>query len=125
MAVKPGLGLTLPVKLGNNGYFQVAWDVPTQTKSNLINLILTKKGERVMQPEFGCDIHNIIFEQVSSDIEANVKGTIEEAVAVWMPFVSIEGVEIQKNEDFNRVNVSITYSIKLGITVTDNITLVI
>ena len=44
------LGITLPIKLGKTGYFEQAFDTITQVKSNLINLLLTVKGERVFQP---------------------------------------------------------------------------
>ena len=122
MAVKPGLGLVLPVHDGSNGYFQVAWDALTQTKSNLTNLILTKKGERVFQPEFGCNIHNLVFEQITDDIEANAKGAIEEAVQVWLPFVTINNVQLTKNEDSNVVYITIVFNLRTNVSITDSIT---
>lgn len=125
MAVRPGLGLTLPISLGSNGYFQVAWDALTQTKTNLTNLILTKKGERVMQPDFGCNIHNLVFEQITDDIEANAKGAIEEAVQLWLPFVSINDVQLVKDEESNRVFLTIVFSLQSGVNITDVITLVL
>jgi hypothetical protein len=125
MAVKPGLGLTLPIGLGGNGYFKVAYDALTQAKTNLTNLVLTKKGERVMQPSFGCNIHNQIFEHITSDIEANVAGAIEEAASIWMPFITINSVQLAKDEDRNRAYVTIVFSLKTNVSITDSITLVI
>jgi hypothetical protein len=55
------IGITLPLQLGNTGYFEQSFDTLTQVKSNFINLILTRKGERVHQPEFGCCIHNYLL----------------------------------------------------------------
>lgn len=125
MARKPGLGITLPVQRGATGFFNVAFDALTQIKSNLTNLILTKKGERVMQPEFGCDIHNLLFEQITDDIQANARGTIEEAAQIWMPFVSIDDVQIRKDEDHNTTYVTVSFSLKTSVNVSDTITLVI
>ena len=120
-----GLGLVLPIRLGTNGYFQVAYNALTQTKTNLTNLILTKKGERVMQPEFGCNLHNILFEQITDDIRANSRGAIEEAVQVWMPFVTINDVKLTKSEDTNAVYLEIVFSLKTNVNITSVITLVI
>ena len=55
-----GIGITLPIQIGNMGYFQQSFDTLVQVKSNFINLILTRKGERVHQPEFGCGIHDYL-----------------------------------------------------------------
>jgi len=46
-------GITLPLGRGETGFFQQAFVSFEQAKSNLKNLLLTKKGERIMQPNFG------------------------------------------------------------------------
>ena len=92
------LGITLPLERGNTGYFAQGRDILTQVKSNLTNLILTKKGERVLQPEFGCDVHRIIFEPITDDNVAYVRGTIEAAVNIWLPYVTIEDVVVVRDE---------------------------
>ena len=46
-------GITLPVQRGNTGYFSQAFNSFEQAKSNLKNLLLTRKGERIFQPNFG------------------------------------------------------------------------
>ena len=125
MAVQPGLGLTLPVQDGPTGYFDVAYDVVTQVKSNITNLLLTKKGERIMNPTFGCGIHSLVFDQITDDILANARGAIEESIQTWMPFVSVSDVQLQKKEDTNQVYLTITFSIKAGVNLTDVLTLVI
>lgn len=125
MAKKPGLGLTLPVQRGATGFFNTAFDALTQTKSNLINLILTKKGERVMQPTFGCNIHNMIFENITNDTQANARGAIQEATQIWLPFVSIDDVKLTKDEDHNKIYVSVSFSIKTSANISDTITLVL
>jgi phage baseplate assembly protein W len=118
------LGITLPLERGNNGYFAQGRDILSQVKSNLTNLILTKKGERVLQPDFGCDIHRVIFEPITDDNVANVRGTIESAVKIWLPYVNIEAVQIQRDENRNSIFATITFSINTSVTITDSITLV-
>ena len=118
------LGITLPLERGNTGYFAQGRDILTQVKSNLTNLILTKKGERVLQPEFGCDVHRIIFEPITDDNVANVRGTIEAAVKIWLPYVTIEDVDVVRDENRNSVFATITFSVNTSVTITDSVTLV-
>ena len=58
------LGVSINETSTSNGAFAVNFTSINQAKSNLQNLILTRKGERLMQPEFGCDIWKIIFEPI-------------------------------------------------------------
>ena len=47
------IGLTLPLQKGNTGYFAQSFVTSEQVRSNIINLLKTKRGERLFQPEFG------------------------------------------------------------------------
>lgn len=117
------LGLTLPLQLGSNGYFENTTDVLTQIKSNLINLLLTRKGERVFQPNFGCDIYLYIFESQTDDNISNIQSSIESAVQAWMPFVSVKGIEVIKNPDKNILKLQITFNLKTNANIGGTITL--
>lgn len=118
------LGVTLPLRRGANGYFENTTEVVTQIKSNLTNLLLTQKGERVMQPDFGCDIHRVVFEAQTDDGLAEVQSTIETAVQAWMPFLRIEQVTVTRNEDYNEILVTIGFTLLTNNGITDSITLV-
>ena len=123
MAQTKALGILLPLKRGSNGYFQQGFDILTQAKANLTNLLLTKKGERIMQPNFGCGIHEYVFSPITQDIDANIKGTIQEAVQIWLPYIKIEDVKVTRNEDYNKIFISIVFSVRNNINVTDSILL--
>ena len=58
------LGIGINKSSSTSGAFPVNYTTLMQAKDNLLNLIMTKKGERVGQPEFGCDIWKIIFEPI-------------------------------------------------------------
>ena len=112
------LGIGINRRSDSNGIFATNYTTIKQTKDNLINLIMTKKGERVMQPDFGCDIHRLIFEPIyGEDIRDRIVDSIENAVAIWMPFVSIDNVEFPFDDndiDNNKINVSIKFSLRLN-----------
>lgn len=118
------LGITLPLRLGVSGYFETTQDILIQIRTNLMNLLLTKKGERPFQPEFGSDLHNVVFEQMTDDGLSTVKSSIESAVSQWMPFVQVNEVEVERDESANRIYVRIAFSLSSNDSILDSVTLV-
>jgi phage baseplate assembly protein W len=94
-----GIGITLPLRRGNSGYFEVSTDILPQVKSNFKNLIMTRLGERVGQPEFGCKIWEYVFEQWEPETVQNARDSIIEAVDRWMPYLELLQVDIQSGND--------------------------
>lgn len=110
------LGVSINETSTSNGAFAVNFTSINQAKSNLQNLILTRKGERLMQPEFGCDIWKIIFEPiVEGDIESKIEQSILDAVNTWLPYLNIDTILFDYDEndiDSNRLQLEIQFSLK-------------
>jgi len=110
------LGVSINQKSDSNGAFAVNFTSINQAKSNLQNLILTKKGERLMQPEFGCDIWKIIFEPIiEGDIESKIESSILDAVNIWLPYLNIDTILFDYDEndiDTNKIQLEIQFSLK-------------
>ena len=107
------IGLSLPLQFGNNTFTQT-FQTSEQVKSNIKNLLLTKKGERILQPEFGSGLQELLFEPNVDDLEGRIEDTINESLQQWLPYVTAEEIDIEStNElrDNNRVNVSIKFRI--------------
>jgi phage baseplate assembly protein W len=118
------IGVTLPLRRGNTGYFEQSTEMFKQIKSNFKNLILTKKGERLMQPDFGTDLSRIVFEQITDETLENARATVVSAVEKWMPFLELTNFEINTpTESFpNRINLKVEYRFINNPNVTDSIT---
>jgi phage baseplate assembly protein W len=109
------VGVTLPLRRGNNGYFEVSYTTKEQIKTNIKSLILTQKGERLMQPEFGCDLRKALFEPITMDLNTFIETSITEAINRWMPYVNIESVVYDidnSKKDMNRIDLELKYSLK-------------
>ena len=120
------IGITLPIQIGNMGYFQQAFDTLTQVKSNFINLILTRKGERVHQPEFGCGIHDYLFEQLTSENIEGARLSVVNAVERWMPFLELVQFELNAapdDLDNNRLQLYVGYRLRQNPNIRDTIIL--
>ena len=110
-------GLTFPLtyKSGNDGFFPRANTVIKQASSNIKNLLLTKKGERVGQPNFGCDLWSVLFEQITPDTFDNVKNTIKSAIEIWLPYISVEDINVfTENNNPNTIIVNLEFSVNVN-----------
>jgi phage baseplate assembly protein W len=126
MTSAKGIGITLPLQLGNTGYFNQSFDTLAQVKSNFINLILTKKGERVHQPEFGCSIHSYIFEPLTPDNIEGARLSVLNAVERWMPFLELIQFDIQAESndvDSNKMKLYVGYRLRRNPGIRDSIIL--
>ena len=103
------IGITLPIRRSSTGYFEQSVTVIEQIKSNLINLLMTYKGERLFQPEFGSDLHNLLFTQMDAEYDSNVQLAIQQCVSQWMPFVTIAEVEVLRDDAHNKTIAKISF----------------
>lgn len=62
-------------------------------KQDLLNHIMTKKGERVMAPEFGCIVWDYLFDPLTPAIEKLIRDDIEDIIAEDVRFVNL-GVNV-------------------------------
>ena len=106
------VGITLPIQRGNDGYFAQSFRTFDQVRSNLKNLLLTKKGERILQPEFGSGLHDLLFNPATQKFEEDLETTINESVAKWLPYVIVEDINIdisKEQTDNNQAKVSLKF----------------
>ena len=116
-----GIGITLPLQRGKTGYFEQSFTTIDQVKSNLINLLLTRKGERPFQPEFGSELHSLLFTQMDDEYDAAVQSAVQRAISQWMPFLLIVEMEVERDDDRNRTLVKVTFAISSNTTITESI----
>lgn len=107
------IGISLPIQITNTA-FEQTFQTSEQVKSNIKNLLLTKKGERILQPEFGSGLQSLLFEPNVDDFEGRIEDTINESLEQWLPYVTAEEIDIDASDtlrDNNRINVSVKFRI--------------
>lgn len=107
-----GNGIAFPFTVNDNG--RIDFDSNEQSVENSIRIILgTTKGERVMRPDFGCDLNNLVFSPNNAKTAALAKHYIEEALHKWEHRIVLEDVAVQGFSDYeNRIDIKITYKIR-------------
>ncbi|MAG77126.1 MAG: hypothetical protein CL811_10240 [Colwelliaceae bacterium] len=108
-----GISLKLPIQYTKeDGPYALTKTLPETVKQNLKNLVLTVKGERIMDPDFGVGLHQLLFENYDGSLEDIVQGEISKQVQQHMPFITIEEVNfLNIDQEPNKLYVSINYSI--------------
>lgn len=123
------LGIGINKTSDSNGVFAVNYTTLSQAKDNLVNLIMTRKGERTMQPEFGCDIWRLIFEPITTDtLEFQIETSIIEAVDVWLPYLNIEQILFDYDEndiDNHKIYLQVVFSLKINRNFGDSVTILV
>ena len=112
------IGVNLPfVRDNKTGWFDQSFTTLDAAKSNLRNLLLTMKGERLMQPNFGTDLMKLVFEQDDGTLVDRIRETIIDAVEFWLPYLNLNTIEVNDTVEtddmnFNRFNVKLVFSLK-------------
>ncbi len=119
-------GLSIGFSNSNTGgVFEKNYTTRKQLAENIKNLILTKKGERIMNPLFGCDVHRVLFEPfVPGQIENKIQQSIEQAVNYWIPEVNIEEIVFDfddKDIDNHLINLNVVFSLVINPDITDSV----
>ena len=118
------IGLKLPFTRDRAGLFGTTETTLEQAGHNIKNLLLTAKGERVMQPDFGSNLRTLLFEQYTEDLTDRIKEEIQEAMSTWLPYIVISSVSIIEDEtNPNQTKVDLDFSLNYEPNRFDSITL--
>ena len=106
--------------LNGPAVFVPTYTTRAQTKANLINYLLTNKGERVFNPDFGADLRNLVFENIIDITNDELQERIQNDIRNYFPQVVVEEIQFNNVPDSNNINFSLTYNI-LNFGITDDI----
>lgn len=92
-----------------------------EVSSQFRNLLLTYPGERYLNPTFGCNLKQIIFEQNVSTIKERIYDIIQDAVSLFLPQVNIERITVITAEDDPSMNNDVSISIAFTVNESENL----
>ena len=102
-----GVGIRLPFNEYN--VFTINYTTKDQIKSNLTNYLLTNKGERVFNPEFGADLRRLLFDQMSDFTDA--KEVLLDNLSIYFPMITVKSLDFSPDLNRSLLNIKLTYSI--------------
>jgi uncharacterized protein len=106
-----GSGVSFPLGVNQRGELALATGVDDIEQA--IGLILgTAFGERPMRPEFGCAVHDLIFDTIDAEMVGRVETAVHRALARWEPRIEVESLDFDLTEaDRGRLTILITYRV--------------
>lgn len=106
-----GSGWKFPPRLDNRGRIELVHE--DQDVEEAIRMILmTRKGERPMRPEFGCEIHDLVFAPNDPGTSGLARRFVMEALLMWEPRIDVLEVKtVPKSNSDNTLLLNIQYKI--------------
>ena len=106
-----GSGISFPLRADQRGVLALASGVDDIEQA--IRLILgTAPGERPMRPEFGCSVHDLVFDTIDAEMVGRVETAVHRALARWEPRIEVDSLDFDLGEaDHGRLTITITYRV--------------
>ena len=86
-----GSGLAFPLQVDRRGALALAHD-ETDVDQAIHLILATAPGERPMRPEFGCGVHDFVFETIDAGTVARMETEVRDALDRWEPRVEVADV---------------------------------
>jgi Bacteriophage baseplate protein W len=107
-----GSRLVFPFRLGDRNQIGMVAD-DLAIRQSIYVIINTVPGERVMRPDFGCEIHSLIFWPANHQTAAIAERYVREALLRWEPRIDVKEVEVTAGTaDRGELFIKVTYSLK-------------
>lgn len=107
-----GRGVAFPIQL-DNGDIKDAKDEESIRQS--IRIILgTAKGERVMRPDFGCVIYDLVFEMTTASTAGKISQAVREALLRFEPRIDVIDIQVtpKSDDEGEKIFISIDYQVR-------------
>lgn len=107
-----GRGWSFPPRLGDRNRISTVAD-HTNIRQAIFVIINTIPGERVMRPEFGCEIHSLVFAPANQYTAATAERFVREALTRWEPRIILEDVIVTPGKtELGELVIQIVYRLK-------------
>ena len=116
------IGIKMPFQNSSSGYFDSTNLTMDALKENIRNLIKTRKGERLFQPELGLGLDKILFENIDDDLKILIEDEIRGSLKKWLPFVVVQRINIEEDSSKTGLSNSVSINIDFGMTYATNMT---
>jgi phage baseplate assembly protein W len=108
---KTGTAIGVSLNFSNPGVFESTYLTKDAIKNNLINFFLTNQPERYLNPTFGGNLRNFIFEQITANNLDFLKQDIQNQIGLYFPNVIVARLDVIEYPDINQVVVTLKYTI--------------
>lgn len=101
--------VSLNAQLNRNEYLkdiQALYDLEA-VKNSIVNCFLTSPGQKILNPLFGIDLRQFLFEGIDDFTSDIIQETIERKLPLMEPRIRVKNVVVEPDEDLNQYNISL------------------
>lgn len=102
------IGILLPINR-QDGRFNQSYTTEEQAISNLKNLLLTAKGERLMLPDYGSNLPKYLFENIYDSLLFDIETEIRDTIGKWLPYINILDIRVTTNDYNSNMKTDLEY----------------
>ena len=108
-----GRGWSFPVRVHDkDGTIRLS-EYEQDIQQSIWIILSTSKGERVMRPEFGCGIHDLVFEVINTTTLTEIEEGVREALALFEARIEVKQVKALSNGGLDgQLRISIDYEVR-------------
>jgi hypothetical protein len=105
-----GIGTAFPVTLQNGVLVRAAYE--ESVRQSILIILGTAKGERIMRPDFGCGIHDLVFASASRATVGRVQQEVNQALLRLEPRINVIEVSARVGREGNALLIDIKYEVR-------------
>lgn len=108
-----GTGWSFPPTFGRGGADVRMVSGVEDIQQSLQILLSTQRGERILQDEFGCDLHHVLFEEMDQGLVNTLTSLISDAILYHEPRITLDSLDISESDsEQGLLLISIQYTVR-------------
>jgi phage baseplate assembly protein W len=108
-----GRGWSFPVRVDQKDSAIQLSEYDQDVRESIWIILSTAKGERVMRPNFGCGIHDLVFEVINTTTLAEIENNVRQALATFEPRIDVVKVSaLSTGVTDGKLRISLDYQIR-------------
>lgn len=120
--LRPSTGVGVALPFNTSAVFQTVYTTKEQLKYNIINFLLTDNRERIFNPNFGANIRNKVFEQITPETLDTLDTQIRTGISQYFSNVVITELTFGGDPNQNLLTIQFSYAVR-NTGESDNITI--
>ncbi len=111
MNTQLGSGLAFPLGVDQRGAIALAQG-ETDIAQAISMILATAPGERPMRPEFGCAVHDHVFDVLDASAFGAIESAVRQAIERWEPRATVSAIDFDLDQQSEGcLNIVLTYEI--------------
>lgn len=107
-----GRGWKFPVEVDATGKIALS-DYEDDVREAIRIILMTSRGERVMRPDFGANLHDYVFASMSATTIGRIQASVQEALIKWESRIKVIAVKVEPDRgEVGKLLIDVEYQVR-------------